>query len=133
MPNLRFPKKKIPLMHMVVPGRRALGENWRKVTISHDGDDYVLDNEEAETPHLGKPIMVPCAGEVSIEEAEYIVGWVNEENKHRKEKGLGPTMPDAKTINQMWLDYMEAKVKAFKGISTFGPGGNVQRESFRRK
>jgi hypothetical protein len=133
MPSIRVKKAKTPLMHMVVPGRRALGEEWRKVTISHDGDDYVMDNVAAPTPVNEKPIIVPMMGAVSIEEAEYIVGWVEEENKHRKAKGLGPAPPDAKTINQMWHDFIEAKLKAFKGQTSIGPAGLFQRQSQGRK
>ncbi len=133
MPSIHVPKTKTPLVHMVVPGRRALGEGWRTVTISHDGDGYVTDNEPAATPELGKPIIVPMMGKVSIEEAEYIIGWMNEENKSRKKRGIGPALPDAKTLNRMWHDYIEAKLRAFKGESTFGFGGAVQRTASGRK
>ena len=133
MPSIRIQKSKKPLVKMVVPGRRALGEDWREITISHDGDDYVLDNEAADMPVTQRPIVVPMLGQMSVEQADYIIGWVRKENEYRKSRGLGPAKPDAKTINQMWLDYQEAKLKAFKGQSSFGPGGSTQRESFRRR
>lgn len=119
-----------PIIHMVVPGRRALGEGWRKVTVYPRPDGSLrVENEATETPAVERPILVPAFGEMSIEQADYIIGWLQKENEYRKVHGLQPPKPDAATVNQIWQDYCEWKQRAWRGQTTIGRGGMAQRES----
>lgn len=119
-----------PVMHMIVRGRRALGEEWRKVTIAHDDDRvFVSENEATEKPVDDNPIFVPAMGNVSIEMADYILEYQRKEAEVRAKRGLPDWLPTEAEINRMWQDYAEQRLRLFRGQTTIGPGGMSQREA----
>lgn len=119
-------KKLNPIATMITPGRRALGEKWRKVTISPDPDTgkYIIDNEPTEAPAHNRPIIIPGMGNVSIEMADFMLEYMRDKAK----KPLPPDTTYEKRLNEAWFDYMEEKMRAFKGQTTIG-SKLYQRES----
>ena len=120
---------KKPIMHMVVPGRRAFGEEWRKVTVAVENDKItVTDNEATEAPPSNQPIFVPGLGNLSMEMADYILEQARHEQKYDVAKPKPSQEEVHKEINRMWLDWIEQKLRWFKGQTVSGPGGWTQRE-----
>lgn len=121
-----------PVVSMITPGRRALGEDWSRVDISWDGDKYVSHREDAERPADGKAIFVPALGNVSMEIMDYVLAEQQKEAEYRaraKAQGvLQMKEAEYERINRLWHQWVEMKLKAFKGQSIFGPGGHTQRE-----
>lgn len=118
-----------PVMHMIVRGRRAYGEEWRKVTISHDDNDvFVAENEATEKPADENPIFVPAMGELSMDMADYLLEEQRKRSEDRAKRGLAEGLPTDEEINRMWQDYAEQRLRLFKGQTTLGPGGMSQRE-----
>ena len=121
--------KQNPVMTMIIPGRRALGENWSKVNITIDENGhYGVEREDTPAPATNVPIFVPGMGNISAEMADYILEW------HRKEaeyKAKNPSRPRAETqteqINRMWFDYLEWKKKMLRHQTFSGPAGWAQR------
>lgn len=129
--NVRMKKGKvIPVMHMVTPGRRALGEGWSKVTVSANPDtgQYETVREDTEAPADNTAIVVPAMGNISIELADYILEYKKKDQEYRKTNKMpikrGYTQ---KEITQMFYEYLEAKRKKFKNQTQSGPGGWTQR------
>lgn len=123
-----------PVVSMINPGRRALGESWSKVDISWDSDaqEYVVKREDVEAPADNRPIFVPALGNASPEMVNYILGYQMKEAEYR-ERALAPTREQQRKenyerVNRMWHDYIEQKLAWLKGQSTIGPGGFNQRE-----
>jgi hypothetical protein len=116
-------------MHMVVPGRRALGEDWRKVTIGVKDDKVgVTKNEPAEAPADGNPIFVPGLGNISTEMADFILESKRHDAEDRAKKPKRSQAEVNDEVNRLWHDFVEQKLRHFKGQSTFGPGVHTQRE-----
>ena len=129
MPSVRIKKPKpVPVMHMIVHGRRALGESWRKITVGHDGDNYTIENNPTEAPADGRPIFVPTLGEVSLDMADYILEYQRKEAEYRKAKALPGWCPTREEIQRLFEDYVEQRLKSFRGQSVIGPGIAVHRE-----
>jgi hypothetical protein len=126
----REPSYKDPIMHMVVPGRRALGEDWRKVTIGVKDDKIgVTKNEPTPAPVDNNPIFIPALGNISMEMADYMLEYRRRENEDRATRGLTPRADlTDEDINAMFQDWMEIKLRHFQGKSVSGPGGWTQRE-----
>ena len=112
---------------MVVPGRRALGESWTRVTIGNDGDNITVDAAPAEAPADNKPIVAMTGNDAAIanaiitkqyEMAEYR-NVAPQEMTHEQRYAL---------VNAAWQDYIGEKIAYLKGRSVFGPGGSVQRQ-----
>lgn len=122
-----------PVATLITPGRRSLGEEWRKVTIYPDPDtgEYIIDNEPTEAPADNRTILVPGMGNISIEMADYFLEWQREKAKDRAKSA--PTETDIRDsereLNEAWQAYMEQKLRAFKGQTTVG-SKLYQRESF---
>jgi hypothetical protein len=112
---------------MVVPGRRALGEDWVKVTIGHDADNIVYDTAPAEAPADRKPIMA-----VTGREQEYASYILTAQMEKAKSRAVTPQDLTPKerydAVNAAWQDYLEQKVLALRGVSTFGAAGGFQRQ-----
>ena len=112
---------------MVVPGRRALGEDWVKVTIGHDADNIVYDTEPAEAPKDRKPIMA-----VTGRDGEYAKYILTAQMEKAKDRAVAPQDLTPKerydAVNEAWHDYVEEKVRALRGISAFGAAGGFQRQ-----
>jgi hypothetical protein len=123
-----------PVVSMITPGRRALGEDWSRVDISWNADErrYVADREDAPAPADGKPIFIPALGNVSVEIMDFLIAEQQKEAEYRaraKAQGIKQVREsEYERINRLWQEWMEIKLKAFKGQSIFGPGGHTQRE-----
>mgnify|MGYP001559387592 CR=1 FL=1 len=119
-------------MHMVVPGRRALGEDWSKVTIYATPEGhYEVEREDTTAPADNAAIYVPAMGNLSIEAADYILERKKKDQEYRKSHNLPIRRGVShKEINQLWQDWMELKKKRFKGQTQSGPAQTFQRERF---
>ena len=134
MPNQinRPATKQNPIMSMIMPGRRALGEKWRKISIHPDPDtgEYIIDNEPTEAPATNQPIFVPGLGNVSIEMTDYILEKKRDDAIARAKLPKRSQAEIDKEVNELWHDYIEQRLRAFKGQTTIGPAGMTQREKF---
>ena len=121
-----------PLMHMIVPGRRALGETWSKVTITPNSEtgQYDVQKEATTAPADNKPIIVPALGNISIEMADYLLEESREEAKRRARNPNYTESRDYATyLNQLFQDFIARRLAIAQGKSVIGPGGATQRES----
>lgn len=123
-------KKPKPIATMVMPGRRALGEGWVRVTAYEQNDTIRYTSEPVEAPAENRPIYIPTMGTQSMEAVDFLLEGA------RKSQEYGGRHPSEmserdykKWANETWIAFVEAKLKAFKGVSTFGPGGQTQRQS----
>src|SRR3990172_7398499 len=126
--------KKNPVMSMIVPGRRALGEDWRKISVFPEEDgSYSLENEATTAPADNTPIFVPALGNLSYEAVDYILEYKRKDQEYRKMRGLPVKRGwNYQEINQIFYDWMEFKLKAASGQTVSGPALTVQREKVRR-
>lgn len=123
-------KKPKPVASIVMPGRRALGEGWQQVSIAIDDDKPVLMTRPVEAPPENRPIFVPAMGALEMEAIDFIMdGARYQQSQGRRHPSLMSPREYQKWIQERWLAFVEQKVRAFKGQSTFGPGGHTQRES----
>lgn len=127
-----------PIVSMVTPGRRAIGEDWSRVDIAWDADarEYTVHREDAPRPADGLPIFVPALGNISMEIMDYLIEEQQKEAEYRA-RAKAQHLPQQKKeqserINELWHAWIETKIKAFKGQSIFGPGGHTQREKVNR-
>lgn len=122
-----------PIMTAILPGRRALGETWSKVSVRWEPDEraYVLTREDAPAPADNQPIFVPALGNLSMEAVDFIVQEQQELAKHRATtKALSREQQEKERwqqINRMWQDFAEQKLKHFRHQTQVGPGGWTQR------
>ncbi len=134
--GFKRPKPKDPIMKMVVPGRRDLGgTGWEEVTIrpSDDGSRIETVREETQAPATGLPHIIPSMGNLSTEEVNFIMEGSLKASEYESRKPRRRPVTDKEIhdmVQQMWMDYMEQKVRAFDGRSTFGLGGHTQRQSW---
>ena len=120
-----------PVISMIVPGRRALGETWSKVHIVPNADtgEYDVVREDAEQPSDNRPIFIVGLGNVGLDILEYALGDQREKAKTRAKR---PREDLTKELNHMWQDYVREKIEWFNGRSQFGPAGFTQREKVQR-
>lgn len=112
---------------MVVPGRRALGESWLRVTLGNDGDNITLSTEATEAPADNKPIMAFTGRDAAV--ANAIITKQMEMSRGRAVAPQEMTHEERYAlVNAAWQDFMEQKIRALRGQSTFGPGGSSQRQ-----
>ena len=112
---------------MIVPGRRALGEDWVRVTVGHDADNITYSTSPAEAPADGKPIMAVTGRDAEC--AEYILTAQMEKAKARAVAPQELTAQERfEAVNVAWLAFIEDKLRYLRGQSTFGPGGFTQRQ-----
>lgn len=112
---------------MIVPGRRALGESWTKVTIGDDGDNITVDAEATEAPADNKPIVAMTGNDAAI--ANAIITKQMELSHGRAIAPQEMTHEERyRLVNAAWMDYVEQKIRALRGQSTFGPAGSTQRQ-----
>ncbi len=128
-------KPKAPVFDGIMPGPRALGRPWERVTVrpSDDGGKLVTTYEKAEAPATGMPHMIPAMGNLSTEEVDFIMEGALKaseyESRHPKREPVTEKRIQ-EMVQQMWMDYLQQKIYAYEGRSTFGPGGHTQRQSF---
>ena len=128
--------KKKPIMTMITPGRRALGEQWSKVTVvaNPDTDRIEVEKEETPAPADNTAIFVPALGNLSIEAADYILEYKRKDQEYRKAHNLPIKRGWTQTeITELFQEWMRIKIKWFKGQSVSGPGGWTQREKVSRE
>ena len=121
------PSEPKPVITMIMPGRRALGESWSKVTIGESPDGMTIAREDADAPADGKPIMA-----MSGPDAEYAKYIIEAQMEMAKARACAPQELTAAeryaALNKAWQDYMEQKLRHLKGVSAIGAGGMFQRE-----
>lgn len=135
MPEIIVRKNEdVPVVKMITPGRRALGEDWSEVTIAHDGNEIHVTSVPHEAPADGKAIIVPTQGKRNDSMTDFILdkymGLAAERAAHPQ-----PAMSPAERyalMNKWWMDYLENKIRHLRGQSTFGPGGFTQRQRVNR-
>lgn len=126
--------KQNPVMTMITPGRRALGESWSKVVVTPNEDGgYDVDREETAAPAGLRPIFVPALGNITLEMADFILESQRKEQEYQvAERRFDHSFDAEAKIKQLWLEYMEWKVKMLVGQTVSGPGGTNQRERIAR-
>ena len=121
------PKPMTQEMTMVVPGPRALGIPWEKVTIGHDGNDIVERREPTEAPATNQPIMALSGPDAGY--ANEIMEALIEKAKDKANGIQELTQAEAyAAVNEAWHAHIEQKLRWLKGISSFGAGGAIQRQ-----
>lgn len=128
--HIKKPKPK-PIMKMVTPGRRAYGEAWQEVTIAVDDDEIkVVENKPADAPPANRPIYVPAMGNLEMAAVEHLLEGAKKTQEYGKKHPTQMSQEEfSKWLNAQWLDFVENKLKWFKGQTTIGPGGIFQRET----
>ena len=118
-----------PVMHMIVPGRRALGEDWSKVTITPTPEGtYEVEREDTPAPALNVPIFVPALGNISLEMADWMLERQRKEQEYQQNdprRQHSPVLEEK--LKEWWLDFVEQKLKNFKRQTQSGPDGWTQR------
>ena len=130
---IKRPKPK-PILKMVMPGRRALGEKWQEITVAVQDDEIkVVERVATAAPADNQPIFVPAMGNLSMEAVDFLLDGArhNAETKGRHPRDMSK-QEYAAWLQKMWLDWIEQKLRFFNGQSTFGPGGHTQREKVGR-
>jgi len=115
---------------MILPGRRALGETWSKVHIVVTADGrYEVVREDTQAPADNQGIFVPGLGNMSMEAVDFIL---EEQRERAKDRAKTPRPPLHAEVNRLWHDFVEQKLRWFKGQTTVGPKGLHQREKVQR-
>jgi hypothetical protein len=127
------PKKPKPIAKMLMPGRRAYGEQWQEITLAVDeaNDEIVVyENKAVEAPAENRPIYIPSMGNLSMEAVDFLMDGA------RKSQDYGSKHPSAMSpaeykawINEQWNAFVENKLKWFRGQTVSGPYGWTQRET----
>lgn len=129
-----MPEKRALIMHMLVPGRRAFGEGWSKVSIyaNPETGSYDTEREDATAPAEDCAIFIPAMGNESVEAADYLLEYKKKDQEYRKAHNLPIKRGYSyEEINKLWQDWMELKIKRFKGQTQSGPAATFQREKGR--
>lgn len=126
------PEHEKPLFHMIQPGRRALGEDWTEVKIGHDGTDWTVRAEPTEAPADGRAVIVPSGGELEVEQTSFVIEWQAERARQRL-AAKDPLAFDREKVdvNNIWHDYVEAKLKGLQGTTMSARGFFSQRNGIR--
>ena len=129
---IKEPESK-PIAKMIIPGRRALGEQWQEVTIGVKDDVIqVTENKPAEAPPNATPIFTFGMTQLSPDAMNFILEGAIQQQEYARRKPKKPKVTDAEIeemVNRMWIDFCEQKLKWFKGQTTLGAGGFFQRET----
>lgn len=139
MPN----KRPTEVIRMIVPGRRALGEDWSEVVIGHTDDAIVAHKRPTEAPEGGVPIMA-----VGGRDAQHMRDIVEAQRGKQAERTMvdrgswecesltcghaTSACPMFQLLNEMWWNYNEMKAKELAGITTIGAAGTFQRQRVNR-
>lgn len=108
----------------ILPGRRALGEQWQKVTVGHDGAELVVDRESAEAPAGGSPVIA-----MSGADAVYTNEILALAAERAAGRGLNAMSYEEKLAiaNEAWFNHVEQKLKHFNRQSVSGAHISVHR------
>jgi len=126
-PSIHVRAKREQMGSIIVPGRRSLGEQWTRLNISHDADQIYVTNEgAAEAPESGR-ITAVAAHEV--EYTNYVLEAMQEKALEARRNPQGMSEEEkTKLLNELWMGYIEQRLKLLKGQSQFGPSGMTQRQ-----
>lgn len=121
-----------PIIKMIVPGRRALGEDWSEVTLRPDPTgDFILETKPAEVkPVMNTPIIIPAMSNLSEDEVNFILEGALKAQEYESRHPRRRPVTDAeihKMVQELWNNYFAEKVAVLKGVSQMGPSGNTQR------
>lgn len=127
---------------ILVPGRRALGEDWVQVhvvpnavtggyDVKHERDD---DGgiKQYERPADNKAVIIPGLSNLSTEATNFILEGALQRQEHASRHPKTRPVTDAEVeaeATRMWIDYCENKLKWLRGQTTLGPVGFNQREA----
>lgn len=126
----KLPEKPV-VMHMIVPGRRALGEDWSKVTVyaNPDTGGYDVEREDTPAPAEGCAIFVPAMGNLSYEAVDYLLEYKRKDQEYRKSHNMPIKRGwSEKEISQLFQDWIQLKLKRFKHQTFSGPNSWAQRD-----
>lgn len=126
-------KPRNPVVKMIVPGRRALGETWSEVAVlPRDDGGFDLETRPAEhVPATGQPIVIPAMANLSTEEVNFIMEGALKAADYESRKPRRRPVTDKEVqewAQKLWDDYFAQKLAYFQGVSQFGPAGKTQRE-----
>lgn len=125
-----MPSKLNPVVSMILPGRRSLGEDWSKVHIfaNPDTGGYDVEREDTTAPADNCMIFVPALGNLSYEAVDYILEYKRKDQEYRKAHNLpirrGVSQAE---ISKLFHDWIELKLKRFRRQTFSGPSGWAQR------
>lgn len=129
--RIKKPKPK-PLLKMIVPGRRALGEDWQEVTIAVQDDEIkVTESVAVAAPPSNRPVIVPGMGTLPPDAIDHILQGALKQQEYMKQHPRRRPVSDGEVrrmVQALWEDYCEQKLKALKGQTSVGAGGIFQRE-----
>lgn len=128
---IKKPKPR-PIMKMVQRTPRSVdGGTWQEVTVAVDeGKIKVVERRPTDAPPAGRPIYVPAMGAMSLEAVDFLVEGARKAQEYGKKRHPRqmPMREYQVWLQQMWLDYVEQKLKFLQGKTQIGPGGLFQRE-----
>lgn len=133
------PEARKPVLSTVMPGRRALGEDWNRVDVywSDEKRDWEYVITPTERPADDKAITVVSGMTGDMEMVDFILERHVAESEERKKRGQAEQMSPQEWYafwNKQWHDWVEFKRRNLAGQSSFGAGGNYQREKvYQRK
>lgn len=109
---------------LILPGRRALGEQWQKVTVGHDGNEMVIDREATDAPAGNRPVIA-----MSGPDAEYTNDILAAMAERAAGRDINQMSYEEKwaIANEAWFNHIEQKQAAFKRISVSGAHITVHR------
>lgn len=120
-----------PMLTMITPGRRALGEDWSEVKIGSTDDEITVEVSPTAAPAHNRPIIVAHEGEMEM--IDYILEATRAKAAERDTStDLLTAQERHAAINEAWQDYIGDKLAHFHGRSTIGAGGMVQRQRVNR-
>lgn len=121
-----------PIVKMVHPGRRSLGESWQEITIGVDEADdtiKVLESVPVKAPPGNRPIYVPAMGNLEMAAVDHLIEGARKQQEYGGKHPRQMSLAEYEVwLNKQWMDFVEQKLKWFKGQTTIGPGGFYQRE-----
>lgn len=121
------PKAMTQEVTMIVPGPRALGIEWERVTLGHDGNNIVERREAAEAPATGQPVMALSGPDAGY--AEEIMQALLEKAQEKAKNVDQLSQAEAfAAVNEAWHAHIEQKLRWMKGMSSMGAGGFIQRQ-----
>lgn len=126
-------QKPNPIVKMIVPGRRALGEAWQEITIAVKDDRIqVTESVPAEAPPDNVPIYSFGMEKLSADAVNFILEGALQKQEYTRRKPKRRPVSDKeieKMVNDLWLNWCEAKVQMLKGTTFSAPGTFNQREN----
>lgn len=126
--NTHIPTKREHWGSIIVPGRRALGETWTRLDITHDKDQVYVTNE-GEAPFVPENGKIQVVAAQDAEYTNYVLESLPDKIRERQKNPQGmSTEEQAKLLNEMWQEFWAKKMKEVNASSQFGAGGATLRQ-----